>query len=200
MPYSKFDLQKALDDFGLKLEDRKFLPDFISLEPSEYLKLCLRRGLTLALAIDTEKARSEMLISPILLEVKELLAGKVALFSGRDFTVNPERELTGVCDYLISRSSEQLLITAPVAVVVEAKKDNLNSAMGQCIAEMVAAQQFNQIRHNPISTIYGVITTGDRWRFLQLQETLVSVDLEERRIPPVNDLLGILVAITGGDR
>jgi hypothetical protein len=195
MPYSKFDLQKALDDFGLQLEDRKFLPSSTPIQPSGYLDLSLQRGLTLALAIDTEKARSEMLISPILLEVRELLAGKIALFSGRDFTVNPDRELTGICDYLISQSPEQLLITAPVAVVVEAKKDNLNSAMGQCIAEMVAAQQFNQMRQSSISTIYGVITTGDRWRFLQLQNTLVSVDLEERRIPPVNDLLGILVAI-----
>jgi hypothetical protein len=38
--------------------------------------------------------------------------------------------------------------------------------MGQCIAEMVAAQIFNQQSGNNIETIYGVVTSGTNWRFL----------------------------------
>ena len=35
---------------------------------------------------------------------------------------------------------------APVVVVVEAKNENMKQGIIQCIAEMVAAQQFNQQR------------------------------------------------------
>jgi hypothetical protein len=57
--------------------------------------------------------------------------------------------LSGVCDFLISRSPEQLLIEAPVIVIVEAKKQNLKGGWGQCIAEMVAAQRFTPPKSNP---------------------------------------------------
>ncbi|MDY6781502.1 MAG: hypothetical protein SW833_02940 [Cyanobacteriota bacterium] len=195
MPYSQLSLPQVLDTFGLTLVDRKFLPQLTAIEPSEYLKLSLQRGLPLALANDTEKARSELLIAPILVEVKAILADQIALFSGRDFDVDAERNLNGYCDFIICQQPEQVMISAPVAAIVEAKRDRLNGAMGQCIGVMVAAQLFNQQQNRAIATIYGAITTGDRWRFLQLQQTTVCLDLEEYRLPPANTLLGILVAI-----
>lgn len=96
----------------------------------------------------------------MLQEVRRILNFQVSLFSGRDFTVAPEKGLNGYVDYLISRSIEQLEIEAPFVVLAEAKRDNLNEGIGQCIAEMVAAQQFNQTNEVPISTIYGVISNG----------------------------------------
>ncbi|NJP10307.1 MAG: hypothetical protein HC866_13220 [Leptolyngbyaceae cyanobacterium RU_5_1] len=195
LPYSKITLQQALTTFHLTLVDQKFLPQTQPIEPSLYLQLALERGLPLALANDTEKARSELLISPILVEVKEILSGKIALFSGRDFDIDATQDLNGYCDFIISLQPEQVLISAPVAVIIEAKRDSLNAAMGQCVGAMIAAQRFNEVQQKPITTIYGAITTGDRWRFLQLQESLVSLDLEEYRIPPADHLLGILVAI-----
>lgn len=66
------------------------------------------------------------------------------MFSGREFNLSPENGLTGFCDFLISKSSEQIIIKAPVIALVEAKNDNIQSGLGQCIAEMVAAQLFNQ--------------------------------------------------------
>lgn len=46
-------------------------------------------------------------------------------------------------------------IESPVIAIVEAKKDDLKSGLGQCIAEMVAAQRFNSNRQNAIDVIYG---------------------------------------------
>jgi hypothetical protein len=40
---------------------------------------------------------------------------------GKDFTVDASVGLNGVCDFLISRSPEQLEIEAPAIVLVEAK-------------------------------------------------------------------------------
>jgi hypothetical protein len=87
--------------------------------------------LAMAIAVGTEKARSELLISPVLVDVREILNRTVSIFSGTDFTVDDTVGLNGICDFLISRSSEQLLIEAPVVAIVEAKKDDLNSGTGQ---------------------------------------------------------------------
>jgi hypothetical protein len=37
-------------------------------------------------------------------------------------------------------------VEAPAIVIVEAKKSDIKSGLGQCIAEMVAAQRFNEKR------------------------------------------------------
>ena len=109
-----------------------------------------------------------------------------------EFNVDVERGLRGVCDYMLSLSPLQLVIQAPVIAVVEAKNENMKSGLGQCIAEMLAAQQFNLERQNPVSIVYGVVTTGSNWRFLGLQNTLVQIDSTEYQIREVQQIVGIL--------
>jgi len=196
MAYSDFSLKKVLQDFDLSTHDAPFLPTISPIEPSIYLLDFLERSLPLAVALDNEKARSETLVFPVLLEVREILKRQISLFSGSDFTVDPALGLNGVCDYLISQSAEQMVIKAPVAVIIEAKKGDLTSGMGQCIAEMVAAQTFNQQQGNLITTIYGSVTSGSLWRFLKLDNQTVTFDLKEYAMPPVDLLLGILVYIS----
>jgi hypothetical protein len=104
-----------------------------------------------------------MLICPILLEIKEITSS-ISLFSGNDFTVDASVGLSGVCDFLISLSNEQLFVEAPAVVVVEAKKEDLNGGLGQCVAEMIAAQRFNEQNNTSIPIIYGTVTTGDYLR------------------------------------
>ena len=193
MSYSNFTLRKVKQEFGLTIQEKKsFLPEIMPIVPSDYLTETLRRNLALALAVGTEKARSELLISPVLVEVRELSERTVSIFSGTDFTVDESLGLNGICDFLISRSEEQLLIEAPVIAIVEAKKDDLNSGMGQCIAEMIAAQKFNEMNSVPIQDIYGTVTTGSTWRFLKLNAKTVSIDLTDYPISPIDQVLGIL--------
>ena len=193
MAYSDFSLRKALQDFDLSTQDEAFFRSIEPIIPSSYLLEFLERSLPLAIAIGTEKARSELLVSPILLEVREQKERKISFFSGIDFTVDASLGLNGVCDFLMSRSPEQMLLTAPVAVVVEAKRGELDSGMGQCLAEMVAAQKFNHDRGNEVSTIYGSVTSGSVWRFLKLENQKVTFDLTEYAIPPIDRVLGLLV-------
>ena len=100
--------------------------------------------------------------------------------------------MSGFCDFIISRSPEQLFIQSPVITIVEAKNDNIQSGLGQCIAEMIAAQIFNERQGNPIKNIYGVVTTGSVWQFLKLTEQRIEVDLDEYFINNVGKILGIL--------
>ena len=196
MAYSDFTLRKVKTDFALKLvETGSFLKGFPPIQPSDYLNQTLERNLSIAIAVGTEKARSELLISPILVEVRERLQRQISLFSGTDFTVDPSVGLNGICDFLISQSQEQLLIEAPAVVIVEAKKEDLNPGLGQCIAELVAAQRFNQQHKRPIASVYGAVTTGSLWRFLRLSGQTVEIDLADYAVPPVETVLGILLGI-----
>ena len=194
MPYSQFTLSKAVEDFHLTLiEGTRFLPEVAPVTPTQLLQDTLRETLPWAIAVSTEKARSEGIINPVLLEVKRQLQSQISIFSGEEFNVQPEAELTGYVDFLISRSPEQLYIKAPAVVVIEAKKEDLKPALGQCLAEMVAAQRFNQQKQQLISPIYGGVTSGTVWRFLKLEGLCVTIDLTDYPLPPVETILGFLI-------
>ena len=197
MSYSQFTLPKVIGDFNLNLvEGVSFLskPEHL-IKPSPYIAEFLNKNLQLAIALNTEKARSELIICPLLLAVKEALNNQISLFSGEEFNVEAETGLTGICDFILSCSKEQLFVKAPVAMLVEAKKENLKVGLGQCIAEMVAAQKFNQKAKNSISTIYGTVTTGTFWRFLKLEENTVTIDLTEYPLPPIESVFNQLISM-----
>lgn len=86
---------------------------------------------------------------------------------------------------------KQLVIEAPV----EAKNDNIQSGLGQCMAEIIAAQIFNQRKGKEISTIYGVVTTGTNWKFLALKGQIIEIDLNEYFISELGKILGILKSL-----
>ena len=68
----------------------------------------LAKKVPLAAAVGTEKARSELIVADILIELREQFDYRINLFSGIDFNVDFENDLTGVCDFLVSLSSGQL--------------------------------------------------------------------------------------------
>jgi hypothetical protein len=195
MSYSEFtSIIKVKQAFGLTtVEGPRFLPQITPIAPSATLTDFLANSLPVAVATGSEKARSEMIITPVLLEVRKILQQNISLFSGEDFTVDYESGLDGICDYLISRSPEMLEIEAPAVAVVEAKKADLKTGIGQCVAEMVAMQKFNEAKGKPISVIYGSVSNGTQWRFLKLEEKIVSIDLNDYALPPVDEILGMLV-------
>lgn len=201
MAYAQFTtLGQAKAAFGLRTcEGDRFLPELAAIPPSQYLQEFLQESLPVAVATGSEKARSELIISPLLLEVRRILrqdfGQAVSLFSGEEFVVDEAVGLSGDCDFLISRSPEQMEIEAPAVVIVEAKKADLKSGLGKCVAEMVAAQRFNQAHSvvnsagdsAAIATIYGCLTNGNQWRFLKLVDQTVTIDLNDYALPPVGD-------------
>jgi hypothetical protein len=194
MSYSQFKtLASVKEAFGLTTKEGvRFLPDLPPIEPSLTLRSFLDYSLPVALATGSEKARSELIISPVLLEVRQILEQRISFFSGEDFTVDESVGLNGICDFLLSRSAELIDIEAPVFILVEAKKADLKSGLGQCAAEMVAAQRFNKKKGSEIPTIYGCVSNGTQWRFMQLQDTTLSIDLSDYPLPPVGQILAFL--------
>jgi hypothetical protein len=193
MAYSDFTVGKVKQVFGITtIEGERFIPDLPVVEPSRSLVEFLAESFPLATLLKSEKAKSEFLIGPVLLEVRKLLDHQISLFSGEEFTVDTELGLSGICDFLISQSREQLEVESPVVVLVEAKRADLNVGMGQCMAEMVAAQRFNQQAGRDSAPVYGCISSGILWRFLKLEGQEMTIDVEDRLLNPMNKLLAIL--------
>lgn len=193
MAYSEFTLESVLPAFQLeKIDTVGFFSEVETVEPSEHLTTALARKAPLATTIGTEKAKSEMIVADILVELREHFAQRISLFSGIDFNVDAEDGLTGVCDFLISLSPSQSFLEAPVIILVEAKKDDLLIGLGQCVAEMVAAQRFNAERDNDIRCVYGATTSGTDWKFLKLEGKSLHIDMTTYQIAQCDRVLGIL--------
>ncbi|MEB3173586.1 MAG: hypothetical protein VKN60_00100 [Cyanobacteriota bacterium] len=195
MAYSDFTLSAAVKAFKLELiEEEGLFQSAPQKAPSLLLEDTLKENLSLALASNTEKSRSEMIIAPVLVDLRRQLGHRISLFSGINFSVDPSQGLNGNCDFLISQSSELLVLKAPIVTLVEAKKEDLNGGLGQCVAEMVAAQYFNRQEGNSIPAIYGAVTSGTVWKFLKLINNQVFIDLKEYYLDNLGQILGILVS------
>ncbi len=196
MSYRDFTLRDVEKRFQLAIDETTNL--FASLQAvalSDAFRAILDENVPLALAISTEKARSELIISPLLVEVRRIMDRQISLFSGVDFTVDADKGLNGVCDFIVSGSRKQFVLHAPVLVIIEAKNERIQSGLGQCMAQMVAAQLFNEREENAITTVYGAVTTGSVWRFLRLRETTAWIDCIEYHISAVEYILAILLSI-----
>jgi hypothetical protein len=195
MPYSDFTLEKVKRDFEIStIEATDIFANIPDIEGSQLLKDILQYNIPIAVASNSEKARSEMIISPILLDLRRQLNDQINLFSGVEFNVDATKGLNGICDFIITRSQERLIVTSPVVIIVEAKKENIPAGLGQCMAEMIAAKIFNEKAGAQNSVIYGTVTTGSVWQFLKLEGSTIAIDLSEYYLKDVNKILGILAS------
>jgi hypothetical protein len=192
MAYSSFTLSQVQSQFGLKVDKGVFFHDVPPLIPRQRTIEAMAESAPFAATQGSEKVLSELIIAPLLFELRSLLDGKIGLFSGMDFSIDPGLGLNGVCDFLLTRSSNELLIEAPAIVLIEAKKADLIAAWGQCAAEMVAAQKFNLSMGKEIAVIYGSVTTGMQWQFLKLSGTDLTIDSTQYPLDPLDRILGIL--------
>ena len=192
MAYREFTYPSVQDELKLEPSQAQLYGDVapVALEP--HFARTIAEGAELAQQIDTEKARSEFMIAPILLELKRIVSKPFSVFSGVEFNVSPERKLVGYCDFLLSKSPIQMYVTAPVIALAEAKMDNPRSGLGQCIAGMVAAREFNEMKAKPVPAVYGITTSGTLWRFLELRGNALILDHAEYTIADLPRLMGIL--------
>ena len=192
MAFQNFTFPQIVQDLGLVFADADLFSQVApaSVRP-EFLAQVIE-GADLASAINTEKARSEFVIAPVLFELRRQHKGRFGLFSGVDLNADAARGLSGVCDFIIARSPFQHVLSAPLITIIEAKNDNLRSGLGQCIAAMVAAQLVNQAAAVSVRSVYGAVTTGSAWKFLRLQDEKLTLDLHEYRLEGLDKILGIL--------
>ena len=199
MAYSDFTLSRLTRKFNLTLETNADLFSHIpAVTPETAFLRRLQRDLEMALQVSTERSRSEFIIAPILAEARYMARNEIALFSGVEFTVDALQDLSGFCDYIVTRSRQQMFIEAPVLMLAEAKNEEIKQGYAQCLAEMIAAQLFNAREGSDVPKIYGAVSIGNQWKFLELEGAIARIDAADYYIKDVDKIMGILLYMATG--
>ena len=147
MAYSEFTLRLLKERFGITASDADDL--FADIPPlpsfSDFFHTLLKRHLPIVRGQGTEKARSEMIIAPLLVELREQSGHQIAVFSGVEMT-GDSCSRTCTDSAIFSCPARQRLCSPSLLrclTVVEAKREDLTAGVAQCIAEMYAAALFN---------------------------------------------------------
>ena len=187
--YSQFTYDD-LSALNIKVRERALFKSIEDVKPSDFLQSLLNKNLKRNLK--SEKAKSELIISPILYELEDRNSNLFGYYSGYNFDVDKKK---GFCDFILSLEPDSPIIEAPVFCVVEAKNDNIDSGVPQCVAEMYAAQIFNQKKGHEPAFIYGAVTFGFEWKFLRLEKQMASLDTDIYYLVRLPELLGVLQLI-----
>jgi len=195
MAFQQFTFPQVLADLGLPLRDADLFGYLAEEDVSAEFEATIRDGTDLATAIHNEKARSEFVIAPVLLELRRRHRGEFSLFSGVQLNADANRGLNGICDFALAQPRSQHVMIFPILSIVEAKTDNLRSGLGQCISSMVAAVMMNDPSGELRGTVFGVVTSGSLWNFLKLAGSDLWIDTSEYLISDLGKLLAILGSI-----
>jgi hypothetical protein len=193
MGYGDFTLDYLLSEFDLSVVQKSLFHGVPRIEPIPWLRDALQKGR--AIAFYSEKSRSEFIVAPVLLSCQELLKEECCVYSGVRLDVDPEKGLKGECDFLLARTPPTPALRAPLMVVVEAKKNDIEEGLAQCAAQMIAARLFNEHHREVMAQIHGCVTTGEVWQFLRLVGRELIIDADRYYITGVNAILGILVSV-----
>lgn len=194
MGYSNYkNLRKVVDTFGIKVQQDALFDVIEPLPPSDWLLKSLE--IASAIPLSNEKVKSERVISPILSEVHLHHKERLTLFSGEELNVKPELDLNGPCDFFFADAPKAYLLEAPIVALAEAKDEDMDYGIAQCTAQMIAAQLFNQDAGTPTPIVWGCSTTAAEWKFLRLEQNLLTVDEKSYFTNKLEDLLGVFQLI-----
>lgn len=190
MPYSKFTIQELRKKFGIQDRRVKLFENIEAIEQSSWLKETLEMSKHVSLL--SEKSKSELQVTPVLMEILKRNNYSISMFSGILLNVNESEGLSGECDFIISLRGDSYELESPVISLVEAKDDDISLGIPQCIAQMIAAFQYNQNEGKSVDTIFGCVTTGADWQFLKLNNNVVYINNELYYIKEISNLLGVM--------
>jgi hypothetical protein len=106
-----------------------------------------------------------------------------------------EKGLNGECDFILSFAKQSYELECPIFCLIEAKDDDIETNVGQCVAQMLGARIFNEKDELKVNTIYGCVTTGENWQFLKLVDNQIFLDSKLYYLDRLENILGVLQAI-----
>ena len=187
MAYSDYTLGLIEEKFGITNQKARLFDVIEPQEPTDFLKKHL--SIAESLSVRSEKARSEAIVFPLLLDVRERNNDFFTIYSGDNLNVNSD--LKGECDFILAKDMNTYDINYPIIQVVEAKKHDIEDlGIPQCAAQLVGAKYFNEKRGVALEKIYGCATTGVLWQFLCLENNVIYVDKKQYATSNLPELLG----------
>jgi hypothetical protein len=188
MEYGDFTLEDLELKFGTKSQKQSLFNQIKKVVPSQRLVDALLDAKELDLR--TEKAKSEAIVFPVLMELRQLSNKFITIYSGENLNVDVKAGLKGECDFIIAKDINSISINYPILQVVEAKKNDFDLGIPQCAAQMIGAMKFNALRDVHLPFIYGCVTTGEFWQFLKLEQDILYADMQKFQLKDIEILLG----------
>lgn len=192
MAFKKLSLDKLESQFGISNEVSKIIPveSITPVTPSAFLLEQLR--IAEELPTFSEKAKSEFMVAPILMEARRISDKFFTIFSGETLSVDPENGLVGECDFLLTKASRSYSIKIPILSLVEAKRGDISLGVAQCAAQLYGAYLYNKRDNLELPRMYGCVTSGEGWKFMMLEEGTIKIDPVTYFYPPQ---LGLILGI-----
>jgi hypothetical protein len=186
MGYSNFKkLEIVTKKFGLSAKREMLFANIIPFEPNEWLKTTLAKAKYIPLS--TEKAKSERIVSPILVEIAEFHQNLITLFSGEELEINADENLSGACDFLFAISSQKPYLENPI-IAISAQKF-MSESTAQCAAQLYGAKLFNEMEGKNIPVLYGCATDGVEWQFMRFENNMFHID--NKIYTDLKEILGV---------
>ncbi len=191
MAYSDFTFSKLKKMYNIEQSEAYLFKHLaiVPINPSPRLAEDLQD--TESMPLYTEKSKSEIIIYPIIRELKKKNPF-ITVFSGYALNIEGHKELQGNPDFLISAKQGIAEPRSPIFCLFESKNKAPDEGFAQCASEMYAARLFNQENNEPYETIYGAVTNAYDWVFLKLEGDTVFIDKERCFLNELPKLLGIL--------
>ncbi len=187
MAYSEYSLGELEKDFGIISQRKKLFTKITPIyEISDWLQYTL--NIAEELPIKSEKAKSELIVMPILIELRNKNNKYFTIYSGD--SLNVDSQLKGECDFILSKDTGSFEINNPIIQVVEAKRNDVEIGIPQCAAQMIGAKKYNEKRNKTNHIVYGCVTTGDDWVFMKLEDK-IEIDTRKYYLGNLPELLGV---------
>jgi hypothetical protein len=182
-PFSRFRIKDAYQE--LKLKRIQVWPiEFLSVAASEDFDRQYRRSQVFDLKQSEEGKK--IIIDLVFVEA---LQGFPRLKIWKGAALESETA-HGAADYLITENFDYA--EAPFLCVAEAKKDDFEQGLAQCLVEMQACQWSNGER---AIDVFGIVTNGEGWKFYRLAVDGQVVGTQLYALKDLPDILGILNGI-----
>ncbi len=157
--FSGFSKEESFRLLGLK-DLKAWDIEVVSIEPSEFFNEHLRR-LTRNFDLEGYEESKKLLIDAICDEAIDPLS-RLKIWKGAKL----ESDIAwGYVDYLIAE--RQRYLSSPMLCIIEAKKDNFEKGLAQCLAEMHVCQ-LNNKNIGRFIDVMGIVSNGSSWQFYRL--------------------------------
>lgn len=193
MAYRQFSLNSFCKKFTIQPKELNLFGEveIENIAPSDHLLTEIAQSKRIPYL--TEKAKSELFVTPILKFLTVHNNFQFSYFSGYVLNADKKEGLNGECDFIFSTATNTKELSTPIFNLVEAKNDNIEQGLGQCAAQMLGARRFNEKNDGAhLQTIYGCVTNSFEWVFLKLEENTLFIDTERYYLGNLNQLLGVL--------
>ncbi len=189
MAYRDFSWEELRRTFGITSRVESLFGEIEPVSPSDYLSSAL--DMAKRVPLRNEKAKSEAIVYPILLDSIWRNDFLFTIYSGENLNIDRSRGLAGEIDFFLAKRTSEYGINFPIVAIVEAKKNDFDLGIPQCAAQMLGGMALNRLESHQLP-MYGCVTTAEEWRFMRLDNTHFTLDEKRYRLDRLEELLGVI--------